>query len=290
MYNGQKEFRPAVGARKGTCMAKISGEEKQAAEFCITHDRDYALTADLFGFTSQQVYSWVRKYHAAGINSLRHERKCPRELSDWVTENKQLKTVNLKLEMEAVLHRKLQQGRVYYKCLNRTVSQKQMVDEKLAGLITEIYQAQRGIPGYRQMKIILERRYKKKTPSEYVAENVLNREFSSDRQNEKWVTDVTEFKYGSISKAYLSAVPDLYGRNIVAFSLSRRNNTPLVLDTFDQAFQKYPDAKPLLNSDRGVQYTSRSFRKEMKRAEVCHSMSRVGRYLGNAPMEDSKES
>lgn len=319
MYNGQKEFRPAVGARKGTCMAKISGEEKQAAEFCITHDRDYALTADLFGFTSQQVYSWVRKYHAAGINSLRHERKCPRELSDWVTENKQLKTVNLKLEMEAVLHRKLQQGRVYYKCLNRTVSQKQMEDEKLAGLITEIYQAQRGIPGYRQMKIILDRRYglkynlkriyrlmrvlglrsvcrkkkrlyKKKTPSEYVAENVLNREFSSDRQNEKWVTDVTEFKYGSISKAYLSAVPDLYGRNIVAFSLSRRNNTPLVLDTFDQAFQKYPDAKPLLHSDRGVQYTSRSFRKEMKRAEVCHSMSRVGRYLGNAPMEDSKES
>ena len=79
---------------------KISGEEKQAAEFCITHDRDYALTADLFGFTSQQVYSWVRKYHAAGINSLRHERKCPRELSDWVTESKQLKTVNLKLEME----------------------------------------------------------------------------------------------------------------------------------------------------------------------------------------------
>ena len=243
----------------------------------------------------------------------------PRELSDWVTENKQLKTVNLKLEMEAVLHRKLQQGRLYYKCLNRTVSQKQMEDEKLAGLITEIYQAQRGIPGYRQMKIILDRRYglkynlkriyrlmrvlglrsvcrkkkrlyKKKTPSEYVAENVLNREFSSDWQNEKWVTDVTEFKYGSISKAYLSAVPDLYGRNIVAFSLSRRNNTPLVLDTFDQAFQKYPDAKPLLHSDRGVQYTSRSFRKEMKRAEVCHSMSRVGRYLGNAPMEDSKES
>ena len=58
-------------------MAKISGEEKQAAEFCITHDRDYALTADLFAFTSQQVYSWVRECRTAGINSLRHERKCP---------------------------------------------------------------------------------------------------------------------------------------------------------------------------------------------------------------------
>ena len=50
------------------------------------------------------------------------------------------------------------------------------------------------------------------------------------------MTDVTEFKYGSGSKAYLSAVLDLYGRNIVAFSLSCGNNTPLVLDTFEQAF------------------------------------------------------
>ena len=126
-----------------------------------------------------------------------------RELSDWVIENKHLKAVNLELEMEAVLHRKLQQYRHqgrsspdlsgvrqaaayqaikelheehrwpvyklcaavgvskagYYKWLNRAVSQKQTEDEKLAGLITEIYQAQRGIPGYRQMKIILERRY-----------------------------------------------------------------------------------------------------------------------------------
>ena len=359
LYNGQKEFRPAGGTRKGTCMAKISEEEKQAAvEFCIAHDRDYALTAERFGFTYQQVYGWVRKYHAAGLNSLREDRECSRELSDWVAENKQLKAVNLELEIEAVLHRKLQQYRHqgrsspdlsgvrqaaayqaikelheehrwpvyklcaavgvskagYYKWLNRAVSQKQTEDEKLAGLITEIYQAQRGIPGYRQMKIILERRYglkcnlkriyrlmrvlglrsvcrkkkrryQKKTPAEYTAENILNREFSSDRQNEKWVTAITQLKYGSGSKAYLSAVLDLYGRNIVAFSLSRRNNTPLVLDTFEQAFQKYPDAKPLLHSDRGVQYTSRSFRKEMKRAGVCQSMSRVGRCLDNAPME-----
>ena len=112
LYNGQKEFRPAGGARKGTCMAKISEEEKQAAvEFCIAHDRDYALTAERFGFTYQQVYGWVRKYHVAGLNSLREDRECSRELSDWVIENKQLKAVNLELEMEAVLHRKLQQYR-----------------------------------------------------------------------------------------------------------------------------------------------------------------------------------
>ena len=359
LYNDQKEFRPAGGARKGTHMVRISGEEKRAAvEFCVAHGRDYTLTAEQFGFTYQQVYGWVRKYHTAGLDGLVRERNCSKELSDWIVENKQLKTINLELEMEVVLHRKLQQHRRqgcgtpnfsgvrqagvyqaikelhkdhgwpiyklcsaagisragYYKWLNRTASQKQTDDEKLAGLITEIYQGQHGIPGYRQMKIILERRYglkynlkriyrlmrvlglrsvcrkkkrrhKKKTPVEYAAENVLNREFSSERQNEKWLTDVTEFKYGSGSKAYLSAVLDLYGRNIVAFSLSRSNNTSLVLETFKQAFQKYPDAKPLLHSDRGVQYTSRSFQKEMKRAGVCQSMSRVGHCLDNAPME-----
>lgn len=202
----------------------------------------------------------------------------------------------------------------YYKWCHRTVSRKQVEDEKLAQYIYEIYQGQHGIPGYRQMKIILERRYglkcnlkriyrlmrvlglrsvcrkkkrryKKKTSAEYAAENSLNRDFSSKRQNEKWVTDITEFKYGSGSKAYLSAVLDLYGRNIVAFSISRRNNTPLVLTTFHQAFEKYPDAKPMIHSDRGVQYTSSAFRRVIEKAGASHSMSRVGCCLDNAPME-----
>ena len=47
----------------------------------------------------------------------------------------------------------------YYKWKNRTKSQKQSNDEQLASLISEIYQSQRGIPGYRQMKLILEQRY-----------------------------------------------------------------------------------------------------------------------------------
>lgn len=137
----------------------------------------------------------------------------------------------------------------YYKWRNRSVSQKQSDDEELARLISEIYQSQHGIPGYRQMKLILERRYKikcnlkriyrlmrilglysvcrrkrrrrkKRVSTDYVAENILNREFTACRQNEKWLTDITEFKYGNGRKAYLSAVLDLYGRNIVSFSVS----------------------------------------------------------------------
>ena len=125
----------------------------------------------------------------------------------------------------------------------------------------------------------------KKTPAEYVAENILNRKFSASKQNEKWLTDVTEFKYGAGNKAYLSAVLDLYGRNIVAFAFGHSNNNALVFETFDRALLRFPEAKPLLHSDRGVQYTSRSFREKMEHAGIRQSMSRVGCCLDNAPME-----
>ena len=128
-------------------------------------------------------------------------------------------------------------------------------------------------------------RRKKKPTAAYIAENILNREFTACGQNEKWLTDVTEFKCNDGHKVYLCAVLDLYGRNIVSFSLSRKNNTALVLAAFEQAFQQYPDAKPLIHSDRGSSYTSRAFCKRIKRAGVERSMSRPGKCLDNAPME-----
>ena len=106
-----------------------------------------------------------------------------------------------------------------------------------------------------------------------------------DNHNEKWLTDVTEFQYGDGHKAYLSAILDLYGRNIVAFSVSRKNDTALVLDTFERAFLQCYDDKPLVHSDRGTQYTSRAFRKRLEQERVGQSMSRPGKCLDNAPME-----
>ena len=71
VYNGPKEFRPDGGKRKGARLAMASYEErKQAVEHCIAHGKDYALTAAHFGFTYQQIYGWVRKYHAAGLKEL----------------------------------------------------------------------------------------------------------------------------------------------------------------------------------------------------------------------------
>lgn len=123
---------------------------------------------------------------------------------------------------------------------------------------------------------------------QYIAENVLNREFTAEKPNEKWLTDVTEFKwYEGIEKhkVYLSAILDLYDRRIVSFVIRDHNDNPLVFDTFDAAVVANPDAHPLFHSDRGYQYTNRIFHEKLEAAGMLQSMSRVGKCIDNGPME-----
>ena len=123
---------------------------------------------------------------------------------------------------------------------------------------------------------------------QFLAENILNREFYAETPNEKWLTDVTEFKYyvGSEKrKIYLSAILDLYDRRIVTYVIRDNNNNPLVFDTFDQAIAENPGAHPLCHSDRGFQYTNRAFHKKLNDAGMTQSMSRVAKCIDNGPME-----
>lgn len=123
----------------------------------------------------------------------------------------------------------------------------------------------------------------------YVAENILNREFGAERPNEKWVTDVTEFKYGvgteTAGKIYLSAIIDLCDKRPVSYIISDHNDNPLVFDTFDYAIKENPDVHPLFHSDRGYQYTSNDFRQRIVKAGMRQSMSRVARCIDNGAME-----
>ena len=204
----------------------------------------------------------------------------------------------------------------YYKWLKREPSEHQKTNEQLVEWIKELYEAQNGILGYRQMTITVNREhntnfnkkrirrlmqilhlqsvcrkkksnYIKSTP-EITAENVLNREFYADAPNEKWLTDVTEFKYyndGEVKKLYLSAILDLYDRRIVSYKIGTSNNNHLVFETFDKAVLNNPDAHPLFHSDRGFQYTSKIFHQKLMDAGMRQSMSRVGRCIDNGPME-----
>jgi len=129
------------------------------------------------------------------------------------------------------------------------------------------------------------KKYKKAKPEE-VADNLLGRNFHADHPNEKWSTDVTEFKIPMTSrKLYLSAIIDLYDRSIVSYVLKGRNDNKLVFETFQKAVDANPDANPLFHSDRGFQYTSRVFKAMLDEQGMTQSMSRVGHCIDNGPTE-----
>ena len=202
----------------------------------------------------------------------------------------------------------------YYKWIHRAKSSRELENEALLHDIGMIYAEHNGTYGYRRiadeynethgkkynlkrfyrlvhivglLAVIRRKRpaYQRSTP-EVTAENILNRDFTANAVNEKWCTDVTEMKYGTEGeKAYLSAILDLKGRDIVSFAIGKHNNNQLVFDTFDLAIQKYPDAHPLFHSDRGFQYTSKLFKAKLDKQGMQQSMSRVGRCIDNGPME-----
>jgi transposase InsO family protein len=123
---------------------------------------------------------------------------------------------------------------------------------------------------------------------QFLADNLLDRQFYANKPNEKWLTDVTEFKWYEgieVHKVYLSAILDLCDRRIVAFEINERNDNPLVFKTFDKAVKVCPDAHPLFHSDRGFQYTNRTFHQKLVKAGMTQSMSRVAHCIDNGPME-----
>ena len=125
-----------------------------------------------------------------------------------------------------------------------------------------------------------------KIKPEQTAENILNRDFNALYPNEKWLTDITEFKIsGEKTKLYLSAILDLYSKEITAYKISTSNNNKLVFETFDIAMKRFPNAKPIFHSDRGFQYTSKIFKLKLDEAGMVQSMSRVGKCIDNGPME-----
>ena len=110
---------------------------------------------------------------------------------------------------------------------------------------------------------------------------------SKTAPNEKWVTDVTEFKYGDKfeHKLYLSTILDLYDRFPVGKEYGDSNNNILVFNTFEKAVKENPKAHPLFHSDAGFQYTSLAFQNKLKENGMIQSISRVGCCIDNGPME-----
>lgn len=205
----------------------------------------------------------------------------------------------------------------YYRWLKHPKSDNEIRNEQIADIIREIHRLHPDM-GYRRIrdelavnygipandkrilricrKIGIQSSIKWKPKSctkadrnpSHIAKNFLHREFHADKPNEKWLTDVTEFKYYigvEVHKIYLSAILDLCDRRIVSYKISAHNDNALVMDTFDQAVTAEPDAHPLFHSDRGFQYTSQAFYSRLKKHHMKQSMSRVAHCIDNGPME-----
>ena len=156
----------------------------------------------------------------------------------------------------------------YYKWLHREIPKDEEENIELAQLIKEYDEKFNHILGYRRMT------------------SWINHFNHTTAPNQKWATDVTEFKIpGEKKKLYLSAILDLYDRYPVAYVISCRNDNKLVFNTFNKAIALNPNAKPIFHSDRGFQYTSKVFQSMLKNQEMEQSMSRVGHCIDNGPTE-----
>ena len=119
-----------------------------------------------------------------------------------------------------------------------------------------------------------------------IAPNLLERNFSVERPNQKWVTDVTEFSlFGE--KLYLSPILDLYSEDVVSYTIAKRPVLDMVTSMLKKAFATIEDNQGLiLHSDQGWHYQHKQYQRMLKAKGIRQSMSRKGNCLDNAVMEN----
>jgi len=117
------------------------------------------------------------------------------------------------------------------------------------------------------------------------APNIIARDFSATKPNEKWVGDVT-FIYTRQGWLYFANVIDLFSRKVIGYSFSSRNDAKLVCDAFEMALvrRKKPD-NFVFHSDRGSTYDSNKFKDLLFKNNISASMSRKGNCWDNAVAE-----
>lgn len=119
-----------------------------------------------------------------------------------------------------------------------------------------------------------------------IAPNILDRNFTAEAPNQKWVTDITEFKlFGE--KLYLSPVLDLFNGEIITYTIGSRPTYSLVSDMLEKALEYLPeDHQLLMHSDQGWHYQMEKYRKRLQSRGIVQSMSRKGNCYDNAVMEN----
>ena len=139
---------------------------------------------------------------------------------------------------------------------------------------------------YGLLSVVRRKKYRKYGECLHRYPNLLNRDFSATRPNQKWVTDISYIptKQGFL---FLSVIRDLYDNSIVAYKAGTEQNINLVLSTIRAAKKKEKVTAELqLHSDQGFQYTSQAYFKLTQSYGITPSMSRRGNPYDNALAEN----
>ena len=139
---------------------------------------------------------------------------------------------------------------------------------------------------YGLLSVIRRKKYRNYGDYLHKYPNLLNRDFSAERPNQKWVTDIS-YIHTKQGVLYLSVIRDLYDNSIVAYKTGTEQNINLVLSTIKEAKRKeVVTAELQLHSDQGFQYTSHPYFKLTKEYNITPSMSRRGNPYDNALAEN----
>ena len=201
----------------------------------------------------------------------------------------------------------------YYNWRKRGICQRKRDDEQLAERIEDAYQNNRGVYGSPrihaelkdqgvycgrkrivrlmqslQISATRKRRKAQKTDSNHhdpFAPNLLQRDFTADAPNKKWMTDMTfiETREGWL---YLAGVIDSYSRKMIGWAMGSEHDAELVKQALQMALQQRQPAADLVHhSDRGSEYASKSYQYLLQKRNIQVSMSKKGDCYDNAMIE-----
>ena len=185
-------------------------------------------------------------------------------------------------------------------------------NEEAAGMIREIFEHNKGRYGVRRVHHeLINRGYKtnhkrvqrlmhcmglkgKRPKEKYhsyqgevgkIADNLINRDFSTTRPLEKWTTDVSQFSF-PWGKCYLSPILDMHTNEVISYDLSQSPNMEQIRRMLKKGFSRFPSLKGLIfHSDQGWQYQHTNYRKELSKRGIVQSMSRKANCYDNSIME-----
>ena len=115
--------------------------------------------------------------------------------------------------------------------------------------------------------------------------NVIERNFSAEQPNSKWLTDITEFHIPA-GKVYLSPIIDCFDGLPVSWTIGISPDAELVNTMLDNAIAVLnEDEHPIVHSDRGCHYRWPGWIERMEKAGLTRSMSKKGCSPDNSACE-----